>query len=439
MRPCATLLLLVAATLPSATAWTTASAAAPRAWHVADEVPDTLEFITRPYDSFDTLGEPVVEPANEEPEWMRAPIGDGLLTDRDQWRARPGGRFNNVTGFGGYNRVDRLKLGIGYQLQVHEPMAPRLGARFEYAFGRDRALYGFQLEQPVIPPGRIAIGASLVRRTDHHELHQVPEAENTAALLFARQDYRDYWEREGIGGYVAWRVPDFSNVSVHIRRDEYRTLVDRGATSWFHRGRILRPNPPIDDGETHTVALRLERIALSTRHTPAGTYHWIEAEWAGRGLGGDFTYTRLLGDVRGVLRLSPATTLMLRAVAGHTPAGALPVQKAFPIGGVDGLRAHSFAQFRGEQALLLQAEYVIGLWKLRTGAFEGGLHAIAFVDAGKAWTDPRHRWSVTGQQIEVDGGVGLAAAEDKLRVYFAKDLRHSDSKFVASVRLQRPF
>jgi surface antigen Omp85-like protein len=439
MRPSATLLLLVALATGALPAPVSASVALPFATRAVEEVPDTLEFITRPYDSFDNLGEPEVEPQDEGHEWMQAPIGDGLLTDRDQWRARPGARFNSITGFGGYNRVDRLRLGLGYQLQVHEPMAPRLGARLEYAFGRDRTLYGFQLEQPVIPPGRISIGASLVRRTDHHELHQVPDAENTAALLFARQDYRDYWEREGIGGYVAWRVPDFSNVSVHLRRDEYRSLADRGATSWFHRGRILRANPAIDDGETHTLALRLERVAHTTRHTRAGIYHWIEAEWAGRGLGGDFSYTRLLGDLRGVLRLSPATTLMLRAVAGHTPGGLLPAQKAFPLGGVDGLRAHAFAQYRGDQALLLQAEYVIGLWKLRTGAFEGGLHAIAFVDAGRAWSDSRHRWSVGGQEIEVDGGIGIAAAEDKLRIYFAKDLRHSDSDFVTSVRLQRPF
>jgi uncharacterized protein (DUF3820 family) len=130
---------------------------------------------------------------------------------------------------------------------------------------------------------------------------------------------------------------------------------------------------------------------------------------------------------------------MLRGVAGHTPSGVLPAQKVFPLGGVDGLRAHPFGRYRGDQLVLLQAEYVIGLWKLRTGAFEGGLHAIAFVDAGAAWFDAGHRWSIGRQEIEVDGGVGLAAAEDKLRVYLAKDLRHSDSEFLVSVRLQRPF
>ena len=59
-----------------------------------------------------------------------------------------------------------------------------------------------QLEQPLLPPARLALGVSAVRRTDHSELQQVDDAENSLALLFARQDYRDYFEREGFGAYL---------------------------------------------------------------------------------------------------------------------------------------------------------------------------------------------------------------------------------------------
>src|SRR5262249_16798235 len=78
------------------------------------------------------------------------------------------------------------------------------------------------------------------------------------------------------------------------------------------------------------------------------------------------------------------------------------------------------------------------LYRLRTGAFEGGLHAIAFVDAGRAWSDPRHRWSLDEQRIAVDGGVGLGASEDKLRIYFAHGLQRGDASWVISMRLRRP-
>jgi hemolysin activation/secretion protein len=175
------------------------------------------------------------------------------------------------------------------------------------------------------------------------------------------------------------------------------------------------------------------------RQIRAGFSHWIEVERAGNGLGGDFNYTRYFGDVRGVLRLSPATTLILRAVAGHGAAGTLPLQKQFPIGGPDALRAHVFASIQGDQLALAQAEYMIALWRLRTRGLEGGLHALAFLDAGNAWSDPHHRWNVADQRFNVDGGFGIATGEDNLRLYVAKNLHDTDSDLVVSLRLRRPF
>ncbi len=386
--------------------------------------------------------EPIeIEPIElvESESWLRAPFGEQLLTDPARWRSE-----RSVSGCNDlhldYNRVDQLRLGLSAQFQDPYTMLPRLGARVEYAFGRKRTLYGVQVEQPLAPPGRLALGVSMARRTDHNELHQVDDLENSLALLFGRQDYRDYFEREGAGVYVSWRVPDFSTVSLHARTDEYRSLaVNRGTRSWMQRDRTLRENPAVDDGTQRSAVLRLERLAQTSSRTRAGLYHWIEAERAGAGMGGDFDFTRAMADVRSVLRLTPATTLSVRAVGGHTAAGRLPRQRAFPVGGVDGLRAHAFSQYLGNQMLLLQAEYDVGLWRLRADPVPGGLHALVFVDAGRAWDNPAHRWDVTRQPLEADGGFGLATSDDALRVYFAKNLHKPSSDFVISMRLQRPF
>lgn len=386
--------------------------------------------------------EPIeIEPVElqESESWRRAPFGDHLLTDPARWRSEKStsGRSDLHVD---YNRVDQLRFGSSVQLQDPYTLMPRLGARVEYATGRKRTLYGLQFEQPLAPPGRLALGASMVRRTDHHELHQVDDFENSLALLFGRQDYRDYFEREGAGAYLSWRVPDFSTVSLHARADDYRSLVvNRGTRSWFQRDRILRDNPAIDDGTQRSAILRLERLAQTSARTRAGLYHWIEVERSGAGLGGDFEFTRVLADVRSVLRLSPATTLSLRAVGGHTAAGSLPRQRLFPVGGVDGLRAHTFAQYLGDQMLLAQGEYDMGLWPLSSRGTPNGLHAILFVDAGRAWDNPANQWDVSRQKIGVDGGFGVASADDALRVYFAKNLQKMGSDFVISMRLQRPF
>lgn len=413
-----------------------AAAGAPSSPALAAAAPETLEFVPMWTDEEAAITDR--EPAHDEGEWLRVPFGDALITDREQWRT--GGRPHRARLLLDYNRVDLTRLGLQGQLQSQESMAPRLGARIEYAFGRERLLYGFQIEQPIVPPGRIAVGLSMVRRTDHNELQQVDDAENTLALLLSRFDYRDYFEREGIGAYLAWRVPDFSTVSVHVRRDKYRSLpLDPGTDSWFHRSRALRDNPPIDEGEARSFAVRLERATRAGGPARAGLYHWAQLEWADHGLGGDFEYARLLGDLRSVLRLSPAATLMLRFVTGHTAGGALPAQKEFVVGGVDGLRAHAFNEYRGDQMVLAQAEYSVGIWRQRHGSVEGGIDVLAFVDAGTAWSDPRNRFSLATHHIDVDGGFGLATAADRLRVYVARDLQRAGADVVVSVRLHRPF
>ena len=386
------------------------------------------------------------EPVDWEPieivetdEWLRAPFGDHLLTDPARWR--PGrwgaGRLGADID---YNRVDQLRIGGSVEMQDPASMAPRFGGRLEYALGRKRTLYGGQFEQPLAPPGRLAAGVSMVRRTDHNELQQVDDFENTLALLFGRQDYRDYFEREGAGVYLSWRVPDFSTVSVHARNDEFRSLpVLRSTRSWFQRDRTLRDNPAIEDGTEHSAVVRFERLVQPSARTRAGFYHWVEIERAGGGLGGDFDFTRILADLRSVFRLSPGTTLSMRAVGGHGAAGRLPRQRWFPLGGVDGLRAHPFSQYLGDQLALGQAEYDVSLWHLRSGPLPAGLHALVFADAGSAWFDEGHGWDVFHRRFEADGGFGFASADDALRVYFARNLRKLDGDFVISMRLQRPF
>lgn len=415
----------------------------------ADSLPIPAEPAMRfsPADSLDRmLGEQTLRLVTEEA-WLRAPFGDHMITPYDVWQSRRPGRFDRGEVSDGdaelladYNRVDQLRIGLGIEAQRPETLLPRFGARLEYATGRKRWLSGVQMEQPLAPPARLVAGVSWVRRTDHSDLQQVDDAENSLALLFGRSDYRDYFEREGFGGYLAWRVPDLSTISVHLRRDRYRSLAtNRGTRSWFHRDRELRENPAVDEGEQRSVILRSERLARHTHRVRGGFYHWIELERAGRALGGDFTYTRALADLRSVLRLSPGSTLSVRAVAGATTAGNLPRQKAFTAGGVDGLRAHAFAQYSGDQMVLGQAEYSAGLWPIRTGSFDSDLQIVAFVDLGRAWSNPERTWDVNRQSLAVDGGFGLATADDDLRLYFARDLQRTDGDFVISLRLQRPF
>jgi hypothetical protein len=436
VRP-AILILCVAAIL----ALTGGPAAADRDADTLDvEAPGTLEFAPAAPESLPEEG-PRPRPAPpSRPEWLEPTFGERLLSEPEVWRARHRrGGFRLDPEFD-YNRVDGVRLGAAAETQDPGSMLPRAGGRWDYSLGRRRADYGALLEQPLLPRARLGVGVTAVRRTDHGVLQQVGDAENSLALLFARQDYRDYFEREGYGAYVVLRVPEATTASAHLDHDTYRSLPRLPhVRSWFARDRELRDNPAVAEGEARTARLRLERAPRLDRRVRAGLYHLVEIERAGQGLGGDFTYTRALADLRSVLRLTPGATLVLRAAGGTTTAGTLPPQKLFTLGGVDGLRARPFGRFRGEQFVLGQTECTVALpnpWRAGT---RSGLHAIAFADAGDAWTPPDRAWTPADRHLQVDGGLGLTTAEDNMRVYVARNLQKKHAAAVVSVRLQRPF
>lgn len=428
--------------------------APPRPAAAADVVPDSsfarppaddslMRFTPDPDDANDERGEGPMHVrvnVNGDGGWRRAPFGDEMLTHPEPWRARHprGGADGDL--LIDYNRVDLVRYGAWVQAQQPETMNPRLGGRLEYATGRRRVLYGVQVEQPLLPTARFVLGLGMVRRTDHGDLEQIDDAENSLMLLAAHEDWRDYFEREGVGAYLSWRVPDFSTVSVHLRTDRYRSLaMSSHVHSWWHVDRPLRDNPAIDDGDANSVFVRLERLAHRKQRSRSGLYHWIELEHAGGPtLRGDFAYTRVLADLRSVVRVQPTTTLSLRVVGGSTLDGTLPRQRQFVLGGVDGLRAHSFGSFHGDRVALGQAEYSIGLHALGSRAIERGPQALLFVDSGTAW-DGGVGGELASQHFAFDGGVGLATADDELRVTFARNLQNPDSGVVVTLRLNRPF
>jgi len=421
-------------------------------WHAApawaQDAPDTLQF-RLPEDTPDTLQFEPVPPTDDwngpelevetrersERSWLQDPFHHSLLSHNRHVIYNDHG-FSDFDGVLEYNRVDEVRLGFTTQAQGPWDYAPRFATEVSYTTGRKYWLYDVQLEQPLDRSNIFGIGAFMYRATDHLDLNQVNDFENSLALLFGKHDYRDYFERVGVDAYAAFRWPGVTTMSAHFRDDRYRTLPTIDVQSWVHNNRALRPNPAIDDGDIQAVAVRLERHASRT----GGLYHWVEFETAGHGLGGDFEYQRGLADLRTVVRVSPGMRLTLRGVGGSALNGDLPAQREFTVGGVDGLRAHSFAEFRGDQVALGQAEYTIGFGEWRKGGIEvGGIHAMFFLDAGHAWTNPTNDWDPAHQKFAVDGGFGIGTDEDDLRIYFARNLQSPDSDFVISARLQRPF
>jgi hemolysin activation/secretion protein len=148
-------------------------------------------------------------------------------------------------------------------------------------------------------------------------------------------------------------------------------------------------------------------------------------------LGGDFTFRRFIGDVRGRRPLGGPWALAARGLLGLS-GGTLPLQKRFALGGVGTLRGFRIKELGGDNMALAAVEVQREARFPRPGV-------AVFSDLGTAWSR-----DVDGSGIEVDAGAGLfwtGPGGFHVRVDAAVPVTPSEGRhhLRVTVRLQPPF
>lgn len=321
-----------------------------------------------------------------------------------------------------YNRVEGLVLGIS-----HDPLTwtshdrARIFGRVGYATALNDIRYEVGAETRLGERSDLVdvkIGGSYHQDTDTRDLWKSNWTENSLAAIFFKNDFFDYWETEGYQLYTSARLTPLAQVSVAYRSDEYRTLTQNTTWSLFG-GDDFRANPAIVEGNMESVVVAVEGGRLhALKWRPRGLAFRAEAEF-GEGLGGDFDFSRFVGDVRGYARLSDETGASIR-LRGGTTSGTIPFQKAFSIGGNGSVRAYPQNAFVGDRMALLNAELEfydasIGSWDLDDTTLFG------FFDAG--WTNTFGTDELRMDDVLPAAGLGLALDNRKLRFELAWPLR----------------
>jgi hypothetical protein len=222
----------------------------------------------------------------------------------------------------------------------------------------------------------------------------------------------DYYETEGWTAYAVKRIGEkpIAQLTVGYRSDRYRSL-DRHADWSVFRWYSFRSNPAVDPGRMHSVVSSLEIGRIRDfEHWPEGQALRIEAETS-NGWGGDFAFSRLLGDARTYVPLGKETALNLRA-RGEWTSESAPVQKRFTLGGVGSVRGYAQNSFEGRRFALANAELTLREIFL----FVPDLQISGLLDAG--WTSeartPAHR---DGEMLSA--GVGLSYRDRFARLELA--------------------
>ncbi len=370
---------------------------------------------------------------------------------RDQYGTLPLGENVNRVVFK-YNRVEGIFLG----LQVPKKMVPEVGHFSFYGFlgyGFESAKWRFQvgLDRWFIDPldYRLELGFEIHDLTDTKDLWRIPYFENTLAALFLREDFMDYFRRQGYSVHVSQNLTPYLRATVEYRNDDYETMPVGTNWSFFGGRKKFRPALVLDPALQNMRSVYAE-LYFDTRDdisfTTTGWYARLSAEITSDQLGGDYRFERYLAEVRHFLPVSTGENLNIRVMAG-TSEGNLPVQKDFELGGISTLRGFRYKELVGNSFLLVNLEYRIHSKILGSEipVFGDWFSLVLFGDIGDAWPAPGHyRWDerlkmVTWKHLKSDVGIAIAHPEGHYRLNIARRVDSGGHDFVVTFRITQPF
>ncbi len=346
----------------------------------------------------------------------------GELSHR--WPYRAHGLYRSIPGFR-YNRVEGFFLGFARSpLEWSSWDRGRIYGQVGYAIGMRDWRYEVGAETRLGSRGRnpnfdVKVGGAYHLNTGTNDLWKASWAENTSAAALFRHDFFDYYQTEGWTAYLVSRVTSFFQVSAGFRADEYTSLENEASWSLFG-GDSFRPNPAINEGDMRSLVFAVEGGQISSfNHRPSGAAFRLEAE-IGEGLGGDFDFSRYLGDVRAYARLTRDSGISLRVRGGFTE-GTVPLQKAFTIGGIGSVRGYNQNEFLGTRMLLANAEFSLYEPDIMDWMFDD-VTLFGTLDAG--WTN----LAAGSDEFSIDdvissAGFGVALDDRMIRLEVSWPLR----------------
>ena len=394
---------------------------------------------------------------------------------------------------GTYNRIEGLPLLFGPLFELRP--SPGTYARIDLrgilrtaGSADDRGDFGYVARADFRVQGTPEYGISgrVYSQIDAIEDQPLSSSESGWSAFLLQRDYRDFFEREGVGGTIYIQPSNAWRFEIGMSRDAERSVRITDPWSLFRNSDSWRRNPLIDDGHYFTTGVQLDYDTRNDRERPTTGWmirarfeHSTSDDIAPVALpaavrpnpptGGGYATGRLSLDIRRYSRLTPRLQLNARLrTEGWVEGDRLPIQRRVSLGGPDLLPGFDFRAFtcapRGfgdPSTPALCDRMIVTQVELRTrvglnlgyrmpgregsrGRFIGIEEAdlVVFGDAGKAWLAgsgpgqvPVNRFPLV-KEWAFDAGVGLDAGG--IGAYLAKSLSEEEPvKFV--VRLQRRF
>ncbi len=201
----------------------------------------------------------------------------------------------------------------------------------------------------------------------------------------------------------------FNYITLKNRRDTHVKYVS---------GAIDYSNPPADytnylqDNFGLTRSVTLARVFDSRDNVfnpTEGSRFSLSAEFAGKGLGGDFSFNKYTIEDRNYFKVGHSQVIAVRLTAGYAD-GHMPDSGKFYVGGSETLRGYNDEQFKGDKMLAATAEYRFPIVKKVEG--------VVFGDVGNAWDGEGYK--LTDLKTSIGVGVRLTTPLGPVRLDYAR-------------------
>lgn len=334
-----------------------------------------------------------------------------------------------------FNRVEGLYLGAGVKIEKMMGADVLCGVKLSggYALSAEKERYNLTTYLALIGDIRHITWMSfgIYKKIDVVGLQRMGIGGNSITTLFLKEDYPDFYDRKGFEitlgeKYRSWIL----TVGGRFETNYTLSTATQKSLSWIDDD--FRSNPPIDEGDLHSVFLSLGFDGVEIPGVyPRGHKHEIEVTIAGGdNLGGDLKFRRINFKNSFYLRVFWSQLLTIHAGLGASE-DSLPKQDAFYLGGPGSLRGHPVDYYHGNHYWLLRIDHYLPYqplsWLRFNNPFFYAFRPNIFADFGSVWTSTDF-WSEPDEKIYTDLGIGISDTDNLFRIDCAWPLDHENPK-----------
>ncbi|MBP2627215.1 MAG: surface antigen [Firmicutes bacterium] len=320
---------------------------------------------------------------------------------------------------GGYSKADGM-VGI---IEIGDDNFHGTGdkVKFHWEFGGNASDRNYEVSytRPWLDDKQTSLGFSVYDMTN--EYNDYYDNGKTRATYDKKRKGWDITLGRPQGEYVQ------NYISLKSRKDSYVKYVsgidytETDTTSDNYNSKYSAGSGYLKDnfGLTRSVSLTRVYDSRDNVFSPTeGNRVSLTAEFAGKSLGGDFSYNKYSAETRNYLKVGHAQVVALRGMVGYAD-GNMPESGQFAVGGADTLRGYRDDQFKGDKMLSASAEYRFPV----ASKVEG----VVFTDIGKAWDGEGYK--LNDLEASVGVGVRVSTPIGPIRIDYAKGSQGAKTHF----------